>query len=262
MACTATVFCTNVGASARASTLKNNKLKAVRAPFVAGGRGDAASVRLLSARASRRASHKAQWSATAALQTATNGSTDEDEECLLEQTMTVSQYMTSPALSISPDMSVEEAIRLLVSKGISGLPVTDPETKKVLGVVSGYDVIALDRSFNKKKAATKVDDGMFPKIGSCEKYRGDTKNMWNNFLELQEVMSRASAQTVGEIMHDAYVVNQDESMDAAATKVIEDKVHRLTVLDDEGRLVGVLSRGDIMRATLRAMQESMVSKDE
>ena len=45
-------------------------------------------------------------------------------------------------------------------------------------------------------------------------------------------------------------------------QVIQDKVHRLTVLDDKGRLVGVLSRGDIMRATLKAMQANIKKGNE
>lgn len=45
----------------------------------------------------------------------------------------VSEYMTSPALSIGPDATIEEAIEMLVQKGVSGLPVTDA-TGKVLGV--------------------------------------------------------------------------------------------------------------------------------
>lgn len=40
-------------------------------------------------------------------------------------------------------------------------------------------------------------------------------------------------------------------------QVIKHKVHRLTVLDEDGKLAGVLSRGDIMRATLKTMQTSL-----
>lgn len=36
--------------------------------------------------------------------------------------------------------------------------------------------------------------------------------------------------------------------------VVEKKVYRMSVLDDDGKLVGVLSRGDIMRVALKMLK--------
>lgn len=241
----------SVAAATARPSCGGSRLRAARAAF-AGGRGGQASTVALAGRAPQRVARAVRAAAADATATFDNMDTEDARE--LYSDMKVSQFMTSPCVSIAPDCSVEEAIKLLVDKGISGVPVTDPATKKVLGVVSGFDIIALD------KTPGHVDrsDGMFPKVGTCEvKYKGDTKRMWGDFLELKEVASRASSETVGQIMHDAYTISQDASMEEAAGKVITDKVHRLTVLDAEGRLVGVLSRGDIMRATLRAMQASI-----
>lgn len=233
-------------------------MSAVRPKYAAGF--ERVSTRALTLRAPNRQLHKARRNLMVASHL---GEKTIDELGPMAETysqMKVSEFMTAPALSFGPDVSVENAIELLVNKGISGLPVTDQETGKVLGVVSGFDIIALD------KTPGHIDrsDGMFPKIGNCGdmKYRGNSKKMWREFLDLKEVAARASSQTVGQIMHDAYTVNRNESMEEAASLVIRDKVHRLTVLDDEGRLVGVLSRGDIMRATLLAMQANIQKGNE
>lgn len=58
-------------------------------------------------------------------------------------TLTVRDMMTAPALSLTPNTSVMEAMAFLVEHRISGMPVCD-ETGRVVGVCSGYDLLALD----------------------------------------------------------------------------------------------------------------------
>lgn len=168
----------------------------------------------------------------------------------LYSTLQVSDFMTSPCISVRPDTTVQATIELLVSKGISGLPVTD-EDGHVLGVVSGFDIIALDTS----PGQIDTSDGMFPKLGRCEPYGGDKREMWKDFIELKEIAQFANANTIGTVMHMAYTIHKDASIVDASTLVVEKKVHRLAVLDDDDKLVGVLSRGDIVRATLKSLQE-------
>jgi len=161
----------------------------------------------------------------------------------------VTEVMVSNPLSIPPSTTVEECIELLVQKGISGVPVTD-EDGKLLGEVSGFDIIALD------KTPGRVDttDGMFPKIGRCEEYNGDVGKMWGNFLELQQIAAQANSSTVGQIMSNALSIPQSTTLEDAACLVVEKKVYRMSVLDDDGKLVGVLSRGDIMRVALKMLK--------
>ena len=58
-----------------------------------------------------------------------------------------------------------------------------------------------------------------------------------------------AAVTVGELMtHDPILVRDDEPLAHAATMLERHRIHGLPVVDDQGRLVGVVSQTDMIRA--------------
>lgn len=50
-------------------------------------------------------------------------------------------------------------------------------------------------------------------------------------------------------------------MEDAADMVVRKRAHRICVVDSEGSLIGVVSRGDIMRATIATFQAYMDKQD-
>jgi len=94
-------------------------------------------------------------------------------------------------------------------------------------------------------------NGMFPKIGSCDNFNGSLSRMWTAFSEEQEVIQKTGASTAGEVCHVAATVADSARLEDAADVIVRQKVHRLAVVDAQGKCVGVLSRGDILKATLR-----------
>jgi CBS domain len=58
-------------------------------------------------------------------------------------TLTVRDMMTAPPLTLKPETSVTEAMEFIVKHRVSGVPVVDG-LDKVIGVCSGYDLLALD----------------------------------------------------------------------------------------------------------------------
>jgi hypothetical protein len=108
-------------------------------------------------------------------------------------TLTVRDMMTSPALSLPPSTEVTTAMAFLVDKGISGVPVTDA-SGLVLGVCSGYDLLALDST------PGKLDKSYFPPIDTCiNEFGGDRKMMWTNFKQLRSKLKAATGSTVEEV---------------------------------------------------------------
>ena len=91
---------------------------------------------------------------------------------------------------------------------------------------------------------------MFPRIGRCEEFGGSLSRMWNAFSEQQEVAQKTGATTAGEVCHEAATVVDTARLEDAADAIVRRKVHRLAVVDATGKCVGVLSRGDILKATL------------
>lgn len=169
----------------------------------------------------------------------------------------VSDIMTSPAISLLSEASVFSAMDLMVEKNISGIPVVDDDNV-MLGIVSGYDLLALEST------PGRLDDsvGFFPPIGRCKQlYGGDSKKMWEEFNAMQNALRNARGKSVGEAMHEAVTVTPDTSIITAANKIVQRKLNRLVVVDAEGKLAGILSRGDIMRATINHFRWQMDLED-
>lgn len=143
--------------------------------------------------------------------------------------MKVHEVMTKDPLTIGPEASLKDVARILVERGITGLPVCDIE-RRVLGVVSETDLLykAQGRpSEQHARLAWAFGAGASPEPG------------------------KLAARSAGEAMTSpAITIAPDRSVDEAARLLTEYGINRLPVVRD-GELVGILTRADIVRAFLR-----------
>jgi CBS domain-containing protein len=127
--------------------------------------------------------------------------------------MRVADLMQTDVRTISPDDSVADLVQALADSHVSGLPVVSP-SGQIVGVVSATDVLQ----------------------ASAEKE--DTRARANLFEHT----------TVGDIMtRDAHVIEPDTDARDAAKQMLYGEVRRLFV-QENGRLVGVVSQTDIAQA--------------
>lgn len=137
---------------------------------------------------------------------------------------------------LKPSTSVDEALEVLVEKNLSGFPVVDDDWKLV-GVVSDYDLLALDSISGVGGGETNI----FPDVNSS----------WKSFKLIHKLLSKKNAEVVGDLMTPApLVVRENMNLENAARLLLETKFHRLPVVDFEGKLVGIITREDIVRAGL------------
>jgi CBS domain-containing protein len=133
--------------------------------------------------------------------------------------MRVEDVMTREVITVPPGASLKEAARLLVERHISGLPVVDDQDH-VLGILSETDVL-------RKEA------GVLPEFDR----------------------SKLEAHVVGEAMTaPALTIDAERPVSHAAKLMVENGVNRLPVVVD-GRLVGVVTRADLVRAFVRTDAE-------
>ena len=144
--------------------------------------------------------------------------------------MKVRELMTEQVVSVPPETTLREAAALLVEHGISGLPVV--RGSEVVGVLSEGDVVA------KVSAGTSEHANLLAWL--FEPDVGDRK---------------VSARTVAEAMTaPALTIDAGRPIYEAARRMVSEGVNRLPVLAN-GKLVGILTRADIVRAFARADQE-------
>jgi CBS domain-containing protein len=69
-----------------------------------------------------------------------------------------------------------------------------------------------------------------------------------NPAHYQEEIHKALGQTVEEVMSKHPITTKpDKTLKEVAKIMLEKDIHRLPAIDDEGKLVGILTRGDIVR---------------
>lgn len=152
---------------------------------------------------------------------------------------TVGEFMTrrDDLHVVKPTTTVDEALEMLVENRITGFPVIDDDWKLV-GLVSDYDLLALDSI----SGTGRTDAVMFPEVDST----------WKTFNEVQRLLSKTNGKLVGDLMTPApMVVHESTNLEDAARLLLETKYRRLPVVDNDGKLVGIITRGNVVRAALQ-----------
>jgi CBS domain-containing protein len=140
----------------------------------------------------------------------------------------VRDVMSRGVVTIGPDASLKDAARSLVEWGISGLVVVD-EGAVVRGVLSEADFLPKERGRIRRRRFWHL-------FGEPDRSRADAQ--------------RLAARTVGEAMSSpAVTIDADRPIAEAAARMLDARVTRLPVMD-AGRMVGIVTRSDLLRAYL------------
>ena len=139
----------------------------------------------------------------------------------------VSELMTTDVVDVRQDATFAEIAKLLAEHGITAVPVVD-DTDRPLGVVSEADLL--------RKEASRLDPaGLLPSLHPESAER-----------------TKADATTAEGLMTSPAVVARPEWTVVEAAQAMErSRVKRLPVVDESGRLIGVVSRADLLRVFLR-----------
>ena len=147
--------------------------------------------------------------------------------------VTVGDVMTRDVVSVTPDTPIKDVATLLVERGISGLPVCDPDGT-VAGVLSEADLLV------KQGGAPERSGGLFA---------------WLVDTASSPDLAKLRAHTAGEAMTaPAITVEADSPVTEAARTMVDLGVNRLPVVDD-GALVGIVTRADLVRLYTRSDEE-------
>ena len=145
----------------------------------------------------------------------------------------VGSVMATDVVRASYGTPFKEVARLLAHHRISGLPVVG-EDEKVIGVISETDLMA-------RQAET--PDPYEPK-------RRFRTMVWTRGGRRRA--AKATARTAGQLMTEpAVTVRAEDTIVEAARTMAQRRVERLPVVDEEDRLVGIVTRRDLLQVFLR-----------
>jgi CBS domain-containing protein len=147
--------------------------------------------------------------------------------------MKIRQLMSRDVVTVTPGTTLKEVARVLTRHGISGVPVVDAGGA-VLGVVSEADVLVKERGPDAKQS------GRFTWFGDARDLAAEAK---------------VAARTAAEAMTSpALTIGPERPASAAARLMVERGINRLPVVQD-GILVGIVTRADLVRAFTRPDDE-------
>ena len=126
----------------------------------------------------------------------------------------IQSLMTSQVHCIRPDMTIHEAITILLNHSVAGAPVVDDQNK-VLTVASEGDLLKLAANGSLDK-----------KISQCMDRLCRTENL--------------------------ITLRRTDAFATAYMKFLSHPVHRLIVIDEKGRLEGIVSRSNVLKIVLES----------
>ncbi len=145
----------------------------------------------------------------------------------------VRQVMTTDVLSFRPTDTFEQAARALSERRLGGAPVVDDDGV-VVGLLEDDDLIVQDTRLH------------FPTVISVF---GAYLELPSSLHRFETDLRKAVGATVADVMDaDAPTCREDDTLETVATALHERSASRMAVVDDDGRLVGIVSRGDLVRA--------------
>jgi len=127
--------------------------------------------------------------------------------------MKAKDVMTTKLIYVTPTTSLKKAIQTLIKNDVSGLPVID-QTKRLVGIVTEEDLMLTWHYFNMKHTDIPLKD--------C--------HVLGSPLIIERVVSATQDTPIGEIVK----------------TLVYKRIKRVPIVD-EGRLVGVVSRRDILK---------------
>ncbi len=136
----------------------------------------------------------------------------------------VQDVMTTKVITVKGNTNLQEAARLLSENRISGMPVVD-DANKVIGVISEADLLVL-AGMQKEHSFRDILQSILGELVT-------TRKRWD---KVQDVMSFPPITS-----------KADDDMKDVAQILNERRIKRLPVVYNDGTLLGIISRADIVR---------------
>lgn len=144
---------------------------------------------------------------------------------------TAGEIMTRNVFSVTEETDIKTLAKIFVERNVNAMPVVDA-AGQLVGMVSQTDLVEQDKPLHIPTVISLFD--------------------WVIYLEspknFAEEVRKVTARTVGEICErDVVTCSADTPVSTVASLMVDNKAHLVPVIDN-GRMVGVVARLDIIRS--------------
>jgi CBS domain-containing protein len=143
--------------------------------------------------------------------------------------------MTTTVVTARPDTTFQQLVDLMFRHGVGGIPIVDDE-RRPIGIVTAADLITKEAYRSQHRLVLAAAPVIFRQ-----------ENTW---------AAKARGGCACELMSaPVRVLRPDDPLGMAAARMVTTGVNRLPVVGDYGRLVGIVSRTDVLRLFHRTDDE-------
>jgi CBS-domain-containing membrane protein len=147
--------------------------------------------------------------------------------------LTAKDIMTRAVITVSPDMEIVHAAKILLENRINGAPVID-ETGKLVGILCQSDLIAQQKKLPIPSYFTFLD-GLIT---------------LTSMKQIEKQVQKIAAVTVAQAMTpDPVTVQPDTDIEAVAALMVDQSFHTIPVVE-EGELLGIVGKEDILKTLM------------
>lgn len=148
--------------------------------------------------------------------------------------LTVGDIMSRDLVTVDAAETVHDALQIMAENKVAALPVLDANSR-CIGFLSTSDLVEITRDLEEGlDALEQADELLFGEV-------------------IARLAEGSGHQRVVDVMSDTVAsASPDDLVVDAAKRMLDEGVHRLPVLDEEQRPVGILSTTDILRAFVKS----------
>lgn len=146
--------------------------------------------------------------------------------------MLAKEIMTKEVFTVHENDTVEDAMKILLDKDVSGVPVVDDDYK-VVGIVTEGDLIYKSKNFH------------FPLYYSIF----DSYIFLENPSMIEEQLEKMTGYKISDVMtKNVYTAMEDATVNDLSTIMTNKDVNRIPIVDSENKLLGIVARKDIIKS--------------
>ena len=146
--------------------------------------------------------------------------------------------MTKEVITVSPDMEITKAAKILLERRINGLPVVDA-FGRLVGILCQSDLVVQQKRFPIPSVFTLLES--FIPLTSMKR--------------IDKEVEKIAALTVKQAMTtDPVTVGPNTDIEEVARLMVDKKYHTLPVVDGD-KVVGIVGKEDVLKTLLSAPQD-------